>query len=135
MSDAAADPAPKKGVDLGALAHAIAGVCALVLGGLMYSRPWARELFALLMIVGGCQRGVFLLEAFGMGYGALAGNGASLWCHARLYRLAVGVHPCLRYALDRVYPFCHSGDTVNAPSWGRVRRLMDVCRCSGKPIR
>ena len=93
MSDAAADPAPKKGVDLGALAHAIAGVCALVLGGLMYSRPWARELFALLMIVGGCQRGVFLLEAFGMGYGALAGNGASLWCHARLYRLAVGVSP------------------------------------------
>ena len=50
MSNASVDPAANKGVDLGALSHAIAGVCALVLGGLMYSRPWAQELFALLMI-------------------------------------------------------------------------------------
>ena len=116
MSDAAADPAPKKGVDLGALAHAIAGVCALVLGGLMYSRPWARELFALLMIVAAASAVYFSWKhsAWVTGhwlamvpvFGVMLGYIGWQW----------GVHPCLRYALDRVYPFCHSGDTVNAPS-------------------
>lgn len=51
MSDASVGPAPKKGVDLAALTHAIVGVCALVLGGLMYIEPWAQALFALLMVV------------------------------------------------------------------------------------
>lgn len=38
-------------IDLGALAHALAGILALVLGGLMYSQPWAQTGFAALMIV------------------------------------------------------------------------------------
>lgn len=51
MTDTSVSPAPKKGVDLGAIAHAVAGVAAVVLGGLMYSQPWARDLFSSLMIV------------------------------------------------------------------------------------
>ena len=119
MSDAAADPAPKKGVDLGALAHAIAGVCALVLGGLMYSRPWARELFALLMIVAAASAVYFSWKhsAWVTGhwlamvpvFGVMLGYIGWQW----------GFHPCLRYALDRVYPFCHSGDTVKRAQLGQ----------------
>ena len=51
MSDIPADPAPQSGIDVGALAHAIAGIAAVVLGGLMYTRPWAQDLFAILMLV------------------------------------------------------------------------------------
>ena len=50
MSDIPTDPAPQSGIDFGALAHAIAGVAAVVLGGLMYTRPWAVDLFATLML-------------------------------------------------------------------------------------
>ena len=39
------------GIDWGALSHAVAGIAALVLGGLMYSRPWAQDVFSLLMLV------------------------------------------------------------------------------------
>ena len=39
MSDLPTEPTPQGGIDVGALAHAIAGISALVLGGLMYSRP------------------------------------------------------------------------------------------------
>ena len=49
MSDAS--PQVKAGIDWGALAHGIAGVSAVILGGLMYTRPWAQDAFALLMIV------------------------------------------------------------------------------------
>ena len=51
MSDVPRDPAPQSGIDVGALAHAIAGIAAVVLGGLMYTRPWAQDLFAILMLV------------------------------------------------------------------------------------
>ena len=50
MSDIPTDPAPQSGIDFGALAHAIAGIAAVVLGGLMYTRPWAVDLFATLML-------------------------------------------------------------------------------------
>ena len=51
MSDIPTDPAPQSGIGVGALAHAIAGIAAVVLGGLMYTRPWAQDLFAILMLV------------------------------------------------------------------------------------
>ena len=51
MSDIPTDQAPKSGIDFGAVAHAIAGISAVVLGGLMYSLPWAQDVFSLLMIV------------------------------------------------------------------------------------
>ena len=50
MSDIPKDPAPQGGIDFGALAHAIAGISALVLGGLMYTRPWAQNVFSILMM-------------------------------------------------------------------------------------
>ena len=50
MSDIPTDRAPQGGIDFGALAHAIAGISAVVLGGLMYTRPWARDVFSILMI-------------------------------------------------------------------------------------
>ena len=51
MSDAPTDSTPQSGIDSGALAHAIAGISAVVLGGLMYTRPWAQDVFSILMIV------------------------------------------------------------------------------------
>ena len=51
MSDIPAEPSPQSGIDFGALAHAIAGISAVVLGGLMYTRPWAQDAFSILMIV------------------------------------------------------------------------------------
>jgi hypothetical protein len=51
MSDIPTDPAPQSGIDVGALAHAIAGISAVVLGGLMYIRLWAQDAFSMLMIV------------------------------------------------------------------------------------
>ena len=51
MSDVPADSAPQSGIDFGALTHAIAGISAVVLGGLMYTRPWAKDAFSILMIV------------------------------------------------------------------------------------
>ena len=51
MSDVPTDSAPQRGIDFGALAHAIAGISAVVLGGLMYTRPWAQDVFSILMIV------------------------------------------------------------------------------------
>ena len=52
MSDVPTYSAPQSGIDFGALAHAIAGISAVVLGGLMYTRPWAQDVFSILMIVG-----------------------------------------------------------------------------------
>lgn len=51
MSDIPTDPAPQNGIEVGALAHAVAGIAAVMLGGLMYTRPWAQDLFAILMLV------------------------------------------------------------------------------------
>ena len=50
MSDIPTDPAPQGGIDFGALAHAIAGISALALGGLMYTLPWAQDVFSILMM-------------------------------------------------------------------------------------
>ena len=50
MSDIPTDPAPQGAIDFGALAHAIAGISALALGGLMYTRPWAQDVFSILMM-------------------------------------------------------------------------------------
>ena len=50
MSDIPTDRASQGGIDFGALAHAIAGISAVVLGGLMYTRPWAQDVFSILMI-------------------------------------------------------------------------------------
>ncbi len=50
MEEDAARP-PENQWDLGALMHAAAGISAIVLGGLMYSRMWARDLFSVLMVV------------------------------------------------------------------------------------
>ena len=50
MSDIPTDPAPQGGIDFGALAHAIAGISAMMLGGLMYTRPCAQDVFSILMI-------------------------------------------------------------------------------------
>ena len=43
-------PEAPSGIDWGALAHAAAGILAVILGGLMYIRPWAQDVFALMMI-------------------------------------------------------------------------------------
>ena len=51
MSDILTDLAPQSGIDFGALARAIVGISAAVLGGLMYTRPWAQDVFSILMIV------------------------------------------------------------------------------------
>ena len=51
LSDILADLAPQSGIDFGALARAIVGISAAVLGGLMYTRPWAQDVFSILMIV------------------------------------------------------------------------------------
>ena len=59
MSDIPTDPAPQSGIDVGPLAHAIAGIAAVVLGGLMYTRPWAQDLFAILMLVAAVSAGYF----------------------------------------------------------------------------
>ena len=46
-----ASPEASGGIDWGALAHALAGISAVILGGLMYTRPWAQDAIARLMIV------------------------------------------------------------------------------------
>ena len=51
MSDVPTDSARQSRIDFGALAHAIAGISAVVLGGLMYTRAWAQEVFSILIIV------------------------------------------------------------------------------------
>jgi len=62
MSDVPTDSAPQSGIDFGALAHAIAGISAVVLGGLMYTRPWAQDVFSILMIVAAVSAVYFSLK-------------------------------------------------------------------------
>ena len=50
MSDIPTDPAPQGGVDSGTLAHWLAGISAVVLSGLMYTRPREQDLFSILVI-------------------------------------------------------------------------------------
>ena len=50
MSDIPTDLGTQGGIDFGALAHAIAEISSVMLGGLMYTRPWAQDVFSILMI-------------------------------------------------------------------------------------
>ena len=50
MGDIPTDSGMQGDIDFGALAHAIAGISAVVLGGLMYILPWAQDVFSILMI-------------------------------------------------------------------------------------
>ena len=49
MSDIPIDPVPQDGIDFRALAHATAGISAVVLGGMMYTRPWAQDVSFLMI--------------------------------------------------------------------------------------
>jgi len=49
MSDIPTDSASLGGIDFGVLAHAIAGTSAVVLGCLMYTRPWAQDVSFLMI--------------------------------------------------------------------------------------
>ncbi|MEP5566496.1 MAG: hypothetical protein ABJN62_01555 [Halioglobus sp.] len=51
MSEISTKQDPESTLDLGALIHSAAGIIALVLGGLMYTRDWALPLFSGLMIL------------------------------------------------------------------------------------
>ena len=50
MSDIPIDPVLQDGIDFGALTLATAGISAVVLSGMMYTRPWAQDVFSILMI-------------------------------------------------------------------------------------
>ena len=50
MAEGEATPQESK-IDIGALIHSCAGILALVMGGMMYSYPWALHVFAGLMIL------------------------------------------------------------------------------------
>ena len=50
MSDIPTDPAPQDGIDFGELARAIALISVVVLGGMMYTRSWAQDIFSILVI-------------------------------------------------------------------------------------
>ena len=49
MSDAS--PKAPTSIDWGALAHAMALIIAVILGALMFTRPWVQDVLMLLMIV------------------------------------------------------------------------------------
>ena len=51
MSDVPPPASSKSAIDWGAVTHAVAGLSAVILGALMYFKPWARDLFSILMIV------------------------------------------------------------------------------------
>jgi hypothetical protein len=51
MSDVPPPASSKSAIDWGAVIHAVAGLAAVILGALMYFKPWARDLFSILMIV------------------------------------------------------------------------------------
>ena len=90
MSDIPTDPAPQGGVDSGTLAHALVGISAVVLSGLMYTRPRGQDLF---FDPGDCCSGqcdVLHLEAFSLGNGSLVSDGAGNGCHSGFYGMAVG---------------------------------------------
>ena len=114
MSDIPTDPAPQGGVDSGTLAHDLAGISAVVLSGLMYTRPRGQDLF---FDPGDCCSGqcdVLHLEAFSLGNSSLVSDGAGNGCHSGFYGMAVGRHPRLRDFVDRFYSLCYNGRAVAA---------------------
>jgi hypothetical protein len=42
---------PESKIDWGAVTHAIAGLSAVIVGALMYVKPWAQDVFSVLMVV------------------------------------------------------------------------------------
>ena len=114
MSDIPTDPAPQDGIDFGALAHATAGISAVVVGGMMYTRAWAQDVFFDSDDRCSGQCDVLFLEAYGLGNGSLVSDGVGAGCHSGLYVMAVGLYPRLRDFVDRFYPLCCSGCAVAA---------------------
>ena len=90
MSGIPTDPAPQGGIDSVALAHAIAEISVVVLGGLMYTRPWAQDVFFDPDDCCSGQCGVLHLEAFSLGNGSLVSDGAGNGCHFGFNGMAVG---------------------------------------------
>jgi hypothetical protein len=82
MSDASPPASGKSTIDWGAVTHAVAGLSAVIVGALMYFKPWARDLFSILMVVACYCRHLFFLEAFSLGAGALVCHvaGRLAWC-------------------------------------------------------
>ena len=114
MSHIPTDPASQGGIDVGALAHALAGISAVVLGGLMFSRPRAQDVFSILMIVAAVSAVYFSWKhsAWVTGNGSLVGDGAGNGCDSGLSGMAVGLYPRLRDFVDRFYSLCYSGRAV-----------------------
>jgi len=50
VSDIPIGPAAQDGIDFDALVHATAGISAVVLGCMVYTRHWAPDVFSMLMI-------------------------------------------------------------------------------------
>ena len=51
MSDVPPPARGKSAIDWGAVTHAIAGLSAVIVGALMYVKPWAQDVFSVLMVV------------------------------------------------------------------------------------
>ena len=51
MTTAPEPEKPASGIDWGAVTHAVAGLSAVIVGGLMYVVPWAQSVFSVLMVV------------------------------------------------------------------------------------
>ena len=51
MTSALEPERPASGIDWGAVTHAIAGLSAVIVGALMYVKPWAQDVFSVLMVV------------------------------------------------------------------------------------
>ena len=51
MTSAPESERPASGIDWGAVTHAVAGLSAVIVGGLMYVVPWAQSVFSVLMVV------------------------------------------------------------------------------------
>ncbi len=51
MSNAPQSASGESAIDWGAVTHAVAGLSAGILGALMYFKPWARDVFSMLMVV------------------------------------------------------------------------------------
>ena len=106
--------APQGGIDFGALAHASAGISAVVPGGLMYTQHWGEDFFDPDDCCSG-QNGVFLLGAFDLGNGSLVSDGAGNRCYSGLRGTAAGLYPRLRDFVHRFYPLFYSGRAGDAP--------------------
>ena len=113
MSDIPTDPAPQGGIDFGALAHAIVGISAVVLGRLMYTRPWAQDIFSILMIVAAVSAVYFTWKhsAWVTGHWLAMVPVTGVILGLMGWQWAI---PCLRDFVDRFYSLCYLGRAVAA---------------------